>query len=156
MATTTAPTPGIIDYERDFHAWCTEQAAHLRQRARPGANDGLDYENLAEEIEGLARSDKRAIKSQMLVLLIHLLKWQFQSDHRSKSWQRSISNARNEIADLLLDSPSLKRYARDVIDEVYPRAAEDAAAETGFDRSVFPMDCPFANAQVVDPDFLPP
>lgn len=142
-------------YEQDFHAWCVEQAARLRGRAQEGADNGLDYDNLAEEIEGLARSDRRAIKSHIRVLLTHLLKWRFQPEHRSNSWEGSINRARTEIADLLSDSPSLASYASDVIAKAYPSAARAAETETGLPRATFPSACPFSEADVLDVDFLP-
>ncbi len=46
-----APRPGERLYERDFHAWLLEQAGH----ARAGRAEALDLENIAEELEGLAR-----------------------------------------------------------------------------------------------------
>ena len=143
-------------YDGDFHAWCMEQAAHLRERARPGVNDGLDYENLAEEIESLARSDRRAIKSHMRVLQCHLLKWQCQPEKRSDSWERTIYNARIAIADLVEDSPSLSNCPRDVIAVTYQRALRDAAIETGLPGTSFPATCPFSDTELLDLDFMPP
>ena len=56
-------------YERDFHAWLLEQAAH----ARAGRADALDLENIAEELEGLARSDRHEIERRMDALVLQLL-----------------------------------------------------------------------------------
>jgi hypothetical protein len=155
MDTPVPPTSDAALYERDFHAWCMEQAARLRARARPGANDGLDYENLAEEIESLGRSDRRAIKSHLRVLIAHLLKWRVQAERRGPSWATTINNARTQIQDLLSDSPSLVAYSRDLIGEVYPSALRDAATETELPSSAFPPACPFTADDVFDPDYLP-
>jgi Domain of unknown function DUF29 len=155
MNTATTTIPADAAYEGDFHAWCEQQAARLRARVRPGANDGIDYENIAEEIDGLARSDRRAIKSHVRILLAHLLKWRHQPDKRSESWIDSIFNARTAIADLLEDSPSLVRHARDVIARTYPLASRDAASETKLPRGSFPAACPFSEDQVFAPTFLP-
>jgi hypothetical protein len=155
MDTPLLPDPDPSLYERDFHAWCLEQAAHLRGRIRPGASDALDYENLAEEIETLGRSNRHAIRSHLRNLLIHLLKWQFQPDKRTPSWERSIVNARDEIEYLIKDSPSLASLPGELLAEQYPRALADAAAETGMPESAFPAACPYTVAQVLDPDFLP-
>ena len=142
-------------YDSDFHAWCMEQSALLRSRP-PGENDRLDYANLAEEIETLGRSQRSKIKSHMVVLLMHLLKWRHQPGHRCTSWENSIYNAREEIADELRDSPSLKSYAQAVIAEAYPRAVRRAEDETGIARADFPSACPFSAVDVFDPEFLPP
>ena len=156
MATATTSRPPVDLYEADFHAWCMQQATLLRQRSRPGVNDGLDYENLAEEIESMGRSDRRSIKSHMRVLLCHLLKWRHQRARRTRSWEDSIFNARTAIADLLKDSPSLQSYARDVIAEAYPLAVRDASSLTRKAKLAFPATCPFSEAEILDSDFLPP
>jgi hypothetical protein len=154
MDTATRPADPTL-YERDFHAWCVEQASRLRRRARPGANDELDYEHLAEEIEGLARSDKHAIRSHMQNLLLHLLKWQYQPKRRSRSWDRSITSARDQIEALVEYSPSLAPFPGEVMAKVYPKAVRDAAKETGIARRDFPATSPFTAEQVLDPDFMP-
>lgn len=152
---TTTRAPADVVYEDDFHAWCTQQAARLRGRARPGANDGLDYENLAEEIETLGRSDRRAIKSQLRLLLAHLLKWRYQPERRGASWEDTIFNARIAIADLLKESPSLGAFTREAIGETYPLSLRDAASETGLSKRALPDACPFTHDEVFDQDFLP-
>ena len=58
-------------YEDDFVAWLEDQAG----RARRGETEDLDLENIAEELEGMARSDRREIRSRLALLLTHLLKW---------------------------------------------------------------------------------
>ena len=82
------PQPKIEDslYERDFYAWTQDQAVKLRARAH---ND-IDWENVAEEIESVGRSDKKEIRRRLGVLVQHLLKWQFQPEMRSHSWQSTI------------------------------------------------------------------
>ena len=155
MDTATKPPPDDTLYEADFHAWCLQQAAYLRARARPGANDGLDYENLAEEIDSLGRSDRRELKSRLRVLLCHLLKWRHQRELRGRSWQVTISKQRDVIASLLEESPSLVALSREAVAEVYLKAARDAGQETLLGAGSFPAACPFTEAQVFDLDFLP-
>jgi len=126
-------------YDGDFAAWGMEQAEALRA----GRLDSLDRENLAGEIEGLVRSDKRALASQLERLLLHLLKWRYQPSHRSVSWQRSILHARAEVADLLEDSPSLRADVPAHIARRYRAARAGAIDETGLPPATFPRDCPF-------------
>jgi hypothetical protein len=142
-------------YERDFYAWCQEQAARLKDRTRPGANDGLDYLNLAEEIECLGRSEKNALLSHMIILLLHLLKWRHQPGRRGSSWEDSIANARGRIGYLIEDSPSLRRLVGQEISRAYPTARRRAAAQTKLPRSVFPEACPFTEQQTLDHEFFP-
>ena len=61
----------MMKYDTDLYQWTIEQADALRRRA---VNE-LDYDNLAEEIEGVGRSERREIRSRLEILLIHLLKW---------------------------------------------------------------------------------
>jgi len=98
-------------YDNDFAAWADEQAALLRQRDR-GINQ-LDWDNLAEEIEGMSRSDRREIVSRLEGLCQHLLKLAYQPRLDSPtSWLGSISRQRRGIARVLKESPSLRSYAR--------------------------------------------
>ena len=76
----------IVDYEADFYAWASQQAELLRQQQA----SGLDWTNLAEEIEAMGRSEKRQLASRLEVLMMHLLKWQYQPNFRSRSWQLTI------------------------------------------------------------------
>jgi hypothetical protein len=90
-------------------------------------------------------------------LLLHLLKWQYQPVERaySLSWYRSITNARTEIEDDLLDSPSVRRLLSDVVTQVYPKAREEAAEETRLPRETFPEHCPWPLEQLLDAQFFP-
>lgn len=138
-------------YEADFNLWLEKQAVALRQ----GKFEDLDIDNLVEEIESLSRSDKRALRSHLRVLLLHLLKWKYQSDHLSRSWQASIYNSRQEIQELLVDSPSLKPYITEVLATCYQNARVNAVAETGLALATFPKQCPFSLEEVLNIDFLP-
>lgn len=84
-------------YETDFNPWLAQQI----QALQAGQMNQLDRENL-EELEGLAASDKRAIWSNFRVLLLHLLKWQYQPERRSDRWRASIRNSRRGV-DLILE-----------------------------------------------------
>jgi hypothetical protein len=68
-------------YESDFYAWTQEQAKLLHK----GAWECLDIPNLVEEIESLGRQERQELRNRLGVLLGHLLKWEFQSERRSKS-----------------------------------------------------------------------
>ncbi|MEL7068324.1 MAG: DUF29 domain-containing protein [Cyanobacteria bacterium J06581_3] len=138
-------------YDVDFNLWIEEQVDALRR----GHMEGLDLSNLIEEIEDLARKDKKALRSHLEVLLMHLLKWQFQSGKRSKSWKTSITRARFEIEDILADSPSLKHYLPTVVAKTYKRAKTIAADETGLAIASFPADCPYSLDKALDLAFLP-
>jgi hypothetical protein len=138
-------------YETDFYAWTQHQAALLRTRRL----NELDIVNLIEEIEGLGRSEKRELESRLKVLLMHLLKWQFQPARRSRSWLATIRNQRNELRKLLRDNPSLAANLTRILDEAYQDARYEAEAETGLAISVFPQSCPYLIEHTLQIDWLP-
>jgi hypothetical protein len=148
---TPQPQPAPNLYDLDFYRWTEIMAAALRQ----GRWQELDPDNLAEEIESLGRSDKRALKHRLEVLLMHLLKWQYQPDRRSNSWRATIVEQRLRILDLLSDSPSLKLYLEAEFANGYSNACKRAAAETGLEATDFPRECPFTLKTVMTDGFLP-
>lgn len=143
--------PADTLYERDFYAWLNDQAAKLRSRSH---ND-IDWDNLAEEVESVGRSQKHEIRSRMKVLLQHLLKWEFQPRGRSHSWQSSISEQRTHISGILSDSPSLGSFPAEVLNWAYARAVQSAALETRISLSIFPETLPYSIDQALDPAFYP-
>ena len=146
METRNAPS-----YEEDFVAWLEDQAG----RARRGEVESLDLENIAEELEGLARSDRREIRSRLTVLVTHLLKCLVQPQKRSSSWLETIFEQRDGIAALIEDSPSLRAFPAEILDRAYPAARRKAARQTRLSEREFPEQCPFAIEAVLDPRWLP-
>jgi hypothetical protein len=137
-------------YETDFHAWAMEQAALIRRLAP----EGLDVENLAEEIETLGRSERREIERRLVVLLTHLVKYKFQPDKRKGGWEASIRVQRRDLKDVLSENPSLRALPSDVLGRAYEKARYIAAIETGLVVEDMPATCPFALEQVMDDDFF--
>ena len=93
-------------YDTDFFVWCHEQARLVRE----GRFAELDIENVAEELESMARSDKRQIRRRLKVLVAYLLKWRYQPGFRTPSWRRTIRDQREEIVSIVKGSPSLKGF----------------------------------------------
>jgi len=89
------------------------------------------------------------------VLLVHLLKWKFQPAKRSGSWKTTIADQRDELQDLLEQSPSLRVTLGDAIPQAYRRAVRNASLQTGLSPGAFPSECPFSTPQILDDDFLP-
>lgn len=139
------------DYNKDFYAWLIKNAKLLRNRQ---FND-VDIENIADELEAMSKSEKRELLSRLTVLLAHLLKWQFQSARRSRSWKNTILTQRIDIKELLEDSPSLEYDLQDKIAVAYEKARLRAEDETGIDKKHFPKECPFTFAQMLNKDFFP-
>jgi hypothetical protein len=115
----------------------------------------VDLEHLIEEVEGLGKSERRSIASQLTRLLLHLLKWQYQPQRRSDSWLDSITDSRTQIELAIQDSPSLKSYPIDQLEESYQRTRHQAAKQTEMLISAFPEECPYSLELVLDEDWLP-
>jgi hypothetical protein len=149
---TVTPTLSRNDlYQADFYAWTQQQAALLRAEVL----EELDLPNLSEEIEAMGRSQRKEIKSRLLVLLLHLLKVRYQKRDNLRSWLSTIRTQRNEIDIELSDSPSLRQLLPEFLDYAYLRARKGAAEETGLPLATFPVDCPWSLEAVLDADWLP-
>ncbi len=138
-------------YDEDIAAWAFEQAEHLRRRNW----SALDIENIAEEIESVGRAEKRELASRMSVLIAHLLKWQVQPVHRTRSWLRTIQHQRERLDRLLQKMPSLKPCLKDQewLGDAFEEAVSFASKETGLDD--FPEYFPWTVDQVLDINFFP-
>ncbi|WP_082529372.1 DUF29 domain-containing protein [Aurantimonas sp. Leaf443] len=142
-------------YETDFYAWTQDQGARLRARAGFDNRGDIDWENAAEEIESLGRSEKREIENRLAILVLHLLKWRYQPTRRSRSWQATIIEQRRRIAREVLASPSLAAYPAAVLAEEYDFVRRKAAVETRQPETLFPPRCPFTIEEILDPAFYP-
>ena len=140
-----------IEYEQDFYLWLCHNVELLRQ----GRISETDIENIAEELDGMSKSQHRELLNRLKVLLAHLLKWQFEPEHRSGSWKRTVVEQRDQIEELLEISPSLKYQLYEKILKIYKRAVEYASAETGIPESKFPKICPYSLEQTLDNNFYP-
>ncbi len=138
-------------YDSDFYGWTAKQVMLLRA----GDFAAADLENIIEEVEDMGKSILRALGSRLEVLLMHLLKWQYQPERRGKSWQKTIAEQRIRIGKLLRDNPSLKSKLSQLLEESYADALQYAAVETGLSEETFPTACPWAFEQVMDKEFWP-
>jgi hypothetical protein len=141
----------MSNYQNDFYSWTCEQAELLKA----GRFKELDVFNLVEEIETMGRSEKRELESRLTVLLVHLLKWQYQPTRRGRSWQLTIQEQRLEFFDVLNDNPGLKPQLQALLTHSYPKATLRASKETGLDMDVFPLACPWEFPQIMNDAFLP-
>ena len=138
-------------YDQDFYAWALKNAELIRQ----GRWSEVDTEHVAEEIESMGRSIKRALEQRLTVLFAHLLKWEYQPAFRSRSWRYTIIEQRDAISDLLEENPSLRAGLPTILAKVYKRAVRNAADETELKSTVFPANCPWPLEQTLDEQFWP-
>ena len=148
LPSTALAVPG---YEEDLVAWMENQIGLLRAHKF----EQLDLENLLEELEGMVRHERRGLSSRVELVLLHLLKHQYQPSRRSRSWLLTLNEQRNQIEDRIEDSPSLRRELKGYMDSRYPRVAKRASLQTRLPLSTFPAACPYTVDQLLDQDFLP-
>ena len=140
-------------YKHDFFAWTQTTAAQILQGKWCDIDPGI----LAEEVESLGARDRRELRKRLQRLVTHLLKWQYQPERRQtgRSWQLTIRTQRQDIADLLAQSPSLHRDLPDALRDRYALAREHASVQTRLPLATFPATCPWTAQQVLDDDFWP-
>ncbi|NJP11841.1 MAG: DUF29 domain-containing protein [Leptolyngbyaceae cyanobacterium RU_5_1] len=137
-------------YDRDFVAWCDDTVAKLK------AHDieGLDFESLIEEIEGLAGRDRREVVSRLDVLLAHLLKRIYVvSPYDYRGWENTIAEQRRELYLLFKQSPSLKNYFVDVFEDAWRYALKRVRKD--YPEVEFPDEWQFSReiAALLDEEF---
>jgi predicted DNA-binding ribbon-helix-helix protein len=105
----SADRPPAAEYWVDFYSWLMEQAAHLRA----GRWEALDVKNLAEEIESLGRGQFNKLESALRVVMMHMLKWDYQPQQRGRCWMLSIKGQRLELEDVLAQLSQLALWNGD-------------------------------------------
>ena len=146
-------------YEEDYLAWTQQQIGLLQT----GKLEELDLKNLVEELKAMGRSDHRELESRLIILIAHLLKWEWQfnrlqnqwAEFEGKSWRNSITEQRIQIKFLMQKVPSLGPKLSESIFAAHPTARELASRETEIQESEFPMDCRYGDNDLLDPEFLP-
>ena len=142
---------GTVNYDQDFYGWTVEQVALLQRKQF----DQIDLEHIIEEIESMGKAERNQLRNRLTVLLMHLLKWQYEPSHRCTSWVQTIREQRRAIPRLIKDNPSLKSSLADLLLDAYSNAVEDAADETSLPISLFPADCPWNYTEFMDKEFFP-
>ena len=138
-------------YDTDYFLWLEKTAQLLRN----GQINELDPPNLAEEIEDMGKREKRAVENNVEILLMHLLKYQYQPEKRSNGWKYTIFEHRDRLEKAFRDSPSLKPDSQEIFEQCYSKARQRAAIETGIEIDIFPVESPFTVEQTLNPNYLP-
>lgn len=145
-----------VSYEQDFYAWTQAQAAALRAQIAAGSNAPVDWENVAEEIESMGRSERSRIDSHLEVLFIHLLKWLYCPELRERcerGWALTMTEQRRRLARVLKNNPCLKNHPAAAFGDVYVDACIGAAKEADVPLKTFPKQPPFTLEQALDPRY---
>jgi hypothetical protein len=145
---TKRPPPALL-YERDLYAWSQEQARLLKAR-RFG---DIDAENIAEEILDVGSNEYDKLESALRILLMHVLKWDYQPERRSSSWEATIRVQRRHALLQLQKNPSLKSRWDEAITRAYDDARDLAQGETDLPLETFPEICPYDWGEIADRRF---
>lgn len=137
-------------YEKDETAWLDAMA----ELATHGRAESLDLVNLAEFLESMANRDRRESSSRLLLLLMHLLKWEYQPEARTGSWRRTISEQRRQLREIC-ESGALQNYIRARFEQTYDRARYQASIETDLPLERFPDRSPFTLDELLAETELP-
>ena len=103
----------------------------------------------------MGRRERQAIRSNLKILLMHLLKYQYQSQKRSKSCLLTIFEQRDRVSELLKDSPSLVNYVPEIFEECYQFARQKTTLEIDLPLITFPVESPFSIEETLNFEFLP-
>ena len=141
-------------YNQDYQLWLETTLEQLRK----SEYSQVDWENLLEEIEGMTRSDKRALKSLLTRLFEHFLKLAYlesEREYNQAGWKGEIRNFRVRIKRLLKDSPSLKPYLAEIIEECYQDSKRITCDKMQISTEQFPSDSIADLEQILDENWLP-
>ena len=140
-------------YECDYYTWALVNAAAIRERRL----EDVDLDNVAAEIEDLGKSQESALEGHLKVLLLHLLKLQYQPRRTTRSWQLTVKEQRLALRKVLRRNPGLRGEAklREILNDAYQEGRVAAARETRLKDDRFRPDCPWTFQQVEDDKFFP-
>jgi hypothetical protein len=138
-------------HAEDFYSWAMETARAVRE----GRLGEVDWDAVAEELEDMARSEKRELTNRLTVLLTHLLKWRHQPGRRTRSWTLTILEQRRRVQDIRDDNPGLKSVEAAILASAYRVAVLRAARQTDAELAIFPPTCPWGWTEILDEHFLP-
>ncbi len=151
----SSATPSL--YETDPHAWAEKQSAALRG----GRVEELDLPNLAEEMAGMARAERRELRNALVEIVIIQLRWDHRPAGRSKAMLAEMERFREEALVCLDDCPSLRTILPDLLSVAYRQAVRRLRREPNFADRKFAAENPYSPEDAlswvpsVDPERLP-
>ena len=138
-------------HDEDVYGWAIHTANLLRNKEM----NEVDFENIIEEMEVLGRSEQHELKNRLSLVIMHLLKWQYQSEKRTRSWKLTLEEQRLQASACLEVSPSLKSQLDEILRNAYKIGKIKALKETELDETVFPQQCPYTFEEIMSDTFYP-
>ena len=125
-------------YEDDVYTWANEQIALLRR-----GDDNIDRLNIAEELSDVAGKEYDKLESALTIVLLHLLKWDYQPERRSRSWVNSIIEHRRRAEKQLRKNPGLESRLGEAVEDGDGYAITRCGTETDIEQEMLPRSCPY-------------
>lgn len=153
---TNAQGPSI-KIDDDFQGWLLDQAAALRDGRYPS----LDLEHLAEELEDMAALRREALQSNLIVVLVHMLKLAYETrpaelEQQERQLKLHLVEHRDRVNDLLRDSGTLRAEFETLRVEAYARARKRAGLAIEPNQApIGPEQCPWSAEQILNDEFFP-
>jgi hypothetical protein len=135
-------------YEDDILLWSERQGDLLRRLGRgERVNDQIDWENVAEEIESVGRSERHAVESHLIQAMAHALKalaWPQSNavSHWQAEMRAALSDARRRF------SPSMQIDMADLYNTALDRVPQEI---DGQPPQPLPETCPFTLDELLAP-----
>ncbi len=151
--TTQVPSPSLL-YEQDYTLWLDLTVKQLKNKQF----SLVDLENLIEELESMGKSERRAVESLLIVLLVHLLKltyWESERERNANHWRTEIATFRVQINRRLAESPSLKPYFQKIFQGCYEDARKIVTRNKDIDPYLIPLTPFITPEQTLDDDWFP-
>ncbi|MEH2085820.1 DUF29 domain-containing protein [Nostoc sp.] len=143
----------IIDlktlYESNYLQWLEETIKCLKARQLAE----VDYENLIEELEDLAKNEKRRVRSLLEQIIRHLLLyqyWNLEKPINANDWAAEIISFRNQINEDL--STNIRKHLEDNFSRIYSNALDYVKAKTNLTN--LSESCPYSLEQILDKNWL--
>ena len=142
-------------YERDYYAWLDDQVRALREHRI----EDVDWENVAEEIDGLSKSEKHVIESHLATIVEHLLKLVYARGifraYNAKGWRLTVKGARRQVLKRLNQSPSLRPQLAEMLLDAYEDGRIEALRDRRLNEQILPKTSPWTVEQIMNDSFLP-
>jgi hypothetical protein len=119
-----------LDYWQDLAASSPYLTAVAIKRALEAGDYSEAEFGISQLIEALSRSDRHAVRSHLIRLMTHVIKWKSQPEKRSASWVATIDHARDEIRAYQEANPSL---TDEKIKEMWSKCFERARRQAELD-----------------------
>ena len=136
-------------YEEDYAQWLEEILVLLKRKDL----EQLDYEHLIEELEALGRSERNAVASLTIQILVPLLLyqyWEAERDHNGRHWPVKILTFRTQLN--LKLTTNLRNYLKQNLDTLYKKAYKIATLKS---QLTLPTENLFKLEEMINEDWLP-